>query len=70
MAKPWLRSFRHKDGSQGFWINDIRDGKFVSIPAGTSKPEAEMKLEQYKIRRDIEKEGYDDQYADLTQTKL
>lgn len=63
MAKPWLRRFKQGDGSLSFWINDVREGKFISVYAGDKEGEAQMNFEQYKIRRDLEKEGYDDAHA-------
>jgi hypothetical protein len=64
MAKEaWLQRVKHKDGTQAWWIRDIRDGRQVVVNGGTTKREAELRLEQYKIRRTLEKEGYDDQYA-------
>lgn len=58
----WITSTRRKSGEVTWWVRDIRDGRQVCIPAG-SRPEAEMKKEQYEIRRDLEKEGYDDRYT-------
>jgi len=57
----WITSSRRKDGSVMWWVRDVRGGRQVCIAAGT-KREAEMKLEQYLIRRDLEKEGYEDRY--------
>lgn len=56
----WLKAVRRKNGHWFFWIHDRRDGRMISIPAGERQREAELKLEQYVIRRDLEKEGYDD----------
>lgn len=58
----WIQVVRHKDGSSGYWIRDRRDGRQIVIPGGNSPGEAELKLEQYRIRRDLEKEGYEDQH--------
>jgi len=55
----WIEARRRKDGTMSWWVRDIRGGRQVCIAAG-SKPEAEMKREQYLIRRDLEKEGYED----------
>ena len=56
----WIETKRRKDGTVSYWIRDTRDGRAIVILAGFSRSEAEMKLEQYLIRRDLEKEGYDD----------
>jgi hypothetical protein len=68
--KPWIRGFKHKDGSWGYWINDVRNGDFVSIPAGATREEAACKLQQYLIRRELEKAGYDDHYAKEVATEI
>jgi len=57
---PWLERRKRADGSVSWWIRDRRDGIAVVIPGGASESEAKMKLEQYKIRKDLEKEGYED----------
>lgn len=58
----WIEVKFRKDGSRSYWVRDVRDGRQVAIPAA-SRGEAELKLEQYVIRMDIEKEGYDDKFA-------
>lgn len=60
----WIEARRRKDGTVSWWVRDIRGGRQVCIPA-FSKGEAELKLEHYLIRKDLEKEGYDDQHQDL-----
>lgn len=61
----WIQHVRHKNGDSSYWIRDRRDGRQIVIPAGSTRGEAELKLEQYVIRRDLEKEGYDDKHQDL-----
>lgn len=61
----WIQPTRHKDGSTAYWIRDKRNGRQIVIPGGSTRGEAELKLEQYEIRRDLEKEGYDDQHEEL-----
>jgi hypothetical protein len=61
----WLQKVKRKDGSLFFWIRDRRDGRQIVIPGGPKEPEATLKKEQYEIRRDLEKEGYDDQHETL-----
>lgn len=62
----WIQPTRRKDGAVTYWIRDVRGGRPIVIDSkAASRPEAEMKLEQYRIRRDLEKEGYDDRYQDL-----
>lgn len=58
----WIHPVRRKDGTTTYWVRDKRDGRQVSIFGGMTRGEAEMRLEQYKIRRDVEKEGYFDGY--------
>lgn len=60
----WLSFTRKKDGSLTWWVRDIRGGRQISIPAD-SRADAEQKKEQYEIRRDLEKEGYDDKYEQV-----
>lgn len=61
----WIQRVRHKNGTSAYWIRDIRDGQYIVIPAGETRHEAELKFEHYKIRRDLEKEGYPDKHQDL-----
>jgi hypothetical protein len=62
LSMAWLEKRRRKDGSIHYWVRDRRDGRQIVIYAGESVREGEMKLEQYVIRRDLEKEGYNDGY--------
>lgn len=59
----WLQRIKRKDGSVFFWVRDRRDGRQISIPGGPSEREADLKREQYEIRKDLEKEGYEDKYT-------
>ena len=61
----WIQPVRHKDGRRTYWIRDKRDGRQIVIPAGQTRGEAELKLEQYVIRRDLEKDGYEDRHQDM-----
>lgn len=61
----WIQRVRRKDGTIFYWVRDKRDGKHVVIAGGFTRGEAEMKLEQYNIRRDLEKEGYEDRHQHL-----
>ena len=54
---------RLKDGSWRYWVLDYRDGREIKIPAGKSREEAKAEFDKYLIRRNLDKEGYDDQYA-------
>lgn len=58
----WIEGRRRKDGTISWWVRDVRGGRQVCISAA-SRREAEFKREQYMVRRDLEKEGYDDKYA-------
>jgi len=64
----WIQQVRRKDGSATYWVRDKRNGRQVSIFGGVTRGEAELKLEQYEIRRDLEKEGYDDRYENAYDT--
>lgn len=61
----WIQRIKRKDGSFTYWVRDRRDGRQISIDGGRTRQEADMKLEQYRIRRDLEKEGYGDRYENL-----
>lgn len=61
----WIQAVRRKDGSRSYWIRDRRDGRQISVAAGITRGEAELMLDQYLIRRDLEKEGYQDEHQDL-----
>jgi hypothetical protein len=61
----WIKPVRKADGSTTYWVHDRRDGRVLSIAACHTKGEAEMRMEQYKIRRSLEKEGYDDKYQTI-----
>ena len=61
----WIEMKIRRDGTTSYWVRDIRGGRQVSIPGGANRKEAEQKLEQYNIRRDLEKEGYDDKHEAL-----
>lgn len=61
----WIQATRRKDGSQTYWVRDRRDGQQIVIAAGATLAEARLKLEQYEIRRDLEKEGYGDSHEQM-----
>jgi hypothetical protein len=58
----WIEAKRCKDGAVSYWVRDRRNGRAVVIPAGTTRAEAELKKRQYEVRRDLEKEGYEDEF--------
>ncbi len=58
----WIEERRLADGSKSWWVRDRRDGRQIVIAGGATKQEAEMRLEQYTIRRDLEKEGHFDRF--------
>lgn len=58
----WIHPVKRKDGTTTYWVRDKRNGRQVSIFGGMTQAEAEMRKEQYLIRRDLEKEGYEDVY--------
>lgn len=59
----WIKRTKRKDGSVIFWVHDFRDGRQVTIAECHSEGEAQMRKERYEIRRDLEKEGYDDSFG-------
>lgn len=61
----WLERIRHKNGTESYWIRDFRDGKQIVIKAGETKEEAIDALRRYRVRRDLEKEGYEDKYQQI-----
>lgn len=61
----WIQFTKHRDGTVTYWIRDVRDGISVVIDSKAgSRSEAEIRLERYVTRRDLEKEGYEDQHQD------
>lgn len=61
----WIQTVRQKDGSRTYWIRDVRNDMQIVIPGGKTRTEAQIKLDQYQIRKDLEKEGYDDQHQHM-----
>lgn len=61
----WLEQKVRRDGTKSWRVRDRRGKKQICIPGGPTRVEAEMKMEQYKIRRDLEKEGYGDKYEPI-----
>lgn len=61
----WIECKKRRDGSISYWIRDRRDGRQVSIPApdGVDRAFVERMMATYLRRRELEKHGYDDQYA-------
>lgn len=68
MNMAWIQLVRRKDGTTTYWVRDKRKGRQVVIFGGITRGEAELRLEQYEIRRDLEKEGYDDVHEDVYDT--
>lgn len=67
----WIHPVRRKDGTTTYWVRDKRGGRQISIFGGMTLREAQMRKEQYEIRRDLEKEGYMDVYdTDLFAERL
>lgn len=60
----WIQTTSCK-GVKSYWLRDVREGRHIVIPCGHSPEEARLRKEQYDIRRDLEKEGYDDRYQML-----
>lgn len=58
-----IQRVRRRDGTASYWVRDVRCDRQIVIAGGKSRGEAEMKIEQYNIRRDLEKEGYDDRHS-------
>ena len=56
----WIEQRKRKDGTTTYWLRDRRAGHQIAIEVGNTRSEAELRMEQYVIRRDLEKEGYDD----------
>jgi hypothetical protein len=65
----WIERRVSRDGSFEFLIHDYRGGRPITLYAGKSEAEAVMYMEQYKIRRDLEKEGYEDGLDDNADKK-
>lgn len=61
----WIEARRRRDGSTSFWIRDRRGDHQIVIHGGDTREEAEQALDRYKVRRDLEKEGYEDKYQAL-----
>lgn len=61
----WILERRHKDGTQKFWIRDIRGGRqvVIEVPDFVDRAFAERMKGQYESRMKLENHGYDDQYA-------
>lgn len=66
----WIKRTKKKDGTVSFWVHDIRNGRIVTIKECPTKPEASLHKEQYEIRRDLEKDGYDDRFAEKIADEL
>lgn len=62
----WIQTVKTKWGPR-YYIRDVRDDRQISIPApeGVDRAFAERMLGKYEVRRDLEKEGYDDGVARL-----
>jgi hypothetical protein len=58
----WVKRIKKADGSVTFWVHDNRDGRVLTIAACNTEGEAQMKIEQYHTRRELEKEGYFDKF--------
>lgn len=67
----WIQTTRRKYGL-AYFIRDVRDGRQVVIPVpdGVDRAFAERMLDKYVVRKDLEKEGYDDGLARQTRIRV
>lgn len=67
----WIQTTKRK-GGPAYFIRDVRDGRQIVIPApdGVDRAFAERMLDKYVVRKDLEKEGYDDGMARQTRIRV